>query len=453
MAVAKSPPAKAKPKGTAKPPAKRAARRAPAVKAKLAAPAKRKPAAVTAKPKPASRARPAVVKATPAAAPKPARSAAPKPARSAAPKPARTNARKPALVAAPAGPPPIPQPRKRSGTSLKMGAVVAILEATNPITALKRFIAAIGPRATLHDAQVALGAGQLILDPMTREHRGDPDAARVIDLVLARWSSYPDLGGYHAQEFLKAAFLAVGEDRVRLGHLAAHVPVNASADLRLDIAAAHAIAGERDAMIRALEGAIALGASPFGVTRNPDFAAFHDDPALHALLSRSTAPEIPVEIESHLDRVRAALDALVGTLHDIGDTAEVRPAADLQAVLAAERAARISLPNDYRALLTLADGIFSGSCQLFGLDDIRGTTPLAKKARAFAASEPDVDSCIPLGYIGRSTDWLFYDPAGTTRRLGPGFFVMFDQGSALSDDLADALATAASMSREQASVN
>ena len=53
----------------------------------------------------------------------------------------------------------------------------------------------------------------------------------------------------------------------------------------------------------------------------------------------------------------------------------------LDAILDAERARKISLPNDYRALLTITNGMQLWEHEFFGAGDYREPTPLAR-ARA-----------------------------------------------------------------------
>src|SRR5438045_5009388 len=110
-----------------------------------------------------------------------------------------------------------------------------------------------------------------MLLPIAHEHRGGDEVKQLLDLVLARWHAFPDRTGFHAQEFLRNAFAAVGNDRMRIARLAALVPVDASAELRFNVACALAVAGDRDAMIRAIEIALSAGASPSAFRRDDDF--------------------------------------------------------------------------------------------------------------------------------------------------------------------------------------
>jgi hypothetical protein len=82
--------------------------------------------------------------------------------------------------------------------------------------------------ATVQEGQIALGSAQLMLLPIAREGRGGPEVKELLDLVLGRWTTFPDRTGFHAQEFLRNAFAAVGNDRERIARLTALVPVDAA---------------------------------------------------------------------------------------------------------------------------------------------------------------------------------------------------------------------------------
>ena len=111
-------------------------------------------------------------------------------------------------------------------------------------------------------------------------------------------------------------------------------------------------------MLRAVERALDAGASSEQFRRDHDFAPYVGDRELAALLARAEVPPIPVEIAPHLAKVRATLDAVVGALREYGEIVELRPPVRLDAILDAERARRISLPNDYRALLTITNAMW-----------------------------------------------------------------------------------------------
>ncbi|HEY6174079.1 MAG TPA: hypothetical protein VIX73_06535, partial [Kofleriaceae bacterium] len=128
-------------------------------------------------------------------------------------------------------------------------AVVKLLESRQPIEALRKFLARIRGAATMEQGQIALGSAQLMLLPIAHEHRGGNEVKQLLDLVLARWNAFPDHSGFHAQEFLRNAFAAVGDDRERIARLAALVPPDATSELRFNVAAAHAAAGDRPAML------------------------------------------------------------------------------------------------------------------------------------------------------------------------------------------------------------
>jgi hypothetical protein len=310
----------------------------------------------------------------------------------------------------------------------------------------------------MEEGQIVLGSAQLMLLPIAHEHRGGSEVKQLLDLVLARWDAFPDRSGFHAQEFLRNAFAAVGDDRDRIARLAALVPSDATSELRFNLAGAYAVAGERSAMLRALEAALASGATAAQVRRDPDFVGFLQDPGVVALLDRAAVPAIPVDLDPYLAPVRAALDTLVETLHELGEPSRLNPPASLEAVLAAERAKQIQLPNDYRALLTLTDGMALWDHEFFGTRDYRGDTPLAQRARAFLEMSVSyggigMDECVPLASWGQPNHWLLYDPRGSVREGDPGYVVMLTADPWPMTDLADALLKIESSVRDARATN
>jgi hypothetical protein len=296
----------------------------------------------------------------------------------------------------------------------------------------------------MEEGQIALGSAQLMLLPIAHEHRGGKEVKQLLDLVLARWDTFPDRTGFHAQEFLRNAFAAVGDDHERIARLAMLVPEDATSELRFNMAGAYAIVGDRPAMLRALEAALAAGATAEKVRRDPDFARFVDDPAVIALFDRAAVPAIPVDVDRYVAPVRAALDSLVNTLRKFGEHGRLNPPATLETVLAAERAKKIQLPNDYRALLTITDGMAIWDHEFFGTLDYRSDTQLAERARAFLEMSVSyggigMDECVPLATWGQPNNWLLYDPRGAVREGDPGYVVMLTADPWPMDDLADAL--------------
>lgn len=319
-----------------------------------------------------------------------------------------------------------------------------ILEDEHPIDALRRFLATIEGRANTQQGQVALGSAQLMLLPIAHEHRGGQEVKDLLDLVLDRWDDFPDRDGFHAQEFLRNAFAAIGNDPLRMARLVSLVPTDASAELRFNIACAYAMSGTRAAMLQALGHALAAGATPAQVRRDDDFAPYLDDPDFGELLDGASAPVIPVDIKPHVFPVRSALDSLVAMLKEYGEQGALNPPTTLDNVLATEKARKIQLPNDYRALLTLADGMKVFDNEFFGTRDYRGDTPLAKNARAYIAMSAGygatgIDECVPLANWGQPNNWLLYDPRGSIRRGMPGYVLMLDADELPVEDLVAAL--------------
>lgn len=439
-------PAAARPK--AKPaPGKPAPRKSAAAKKPAAS---RKPAPKQAAPKKAAprkaapRKAAAKTAASKAAAPKAAapkaatpRTAAPKKAAVPAPKSTATKRRMPLGTLPPA---PI-EPVVRAAGGAR---VVEILEDEHPIDALRRFLSTIDGEANVQQGQIALGSAQLMLLPIAHEHRGGPEVKELLDLVLSRWTDLPDRAGFHAQEFLRNAFAAVGPDPERIARLIPLVPDSATAELRFNIACAYAVINARDAMLASLEAALEAGATPAQVRRDDDFAPYLADPDFDRVLDGAAVPVIPVDIRPHLQPVRAALASVVATLEGFGEHGQLNPPTTLESVLAAEHATKLQLPNDYRALLTIADGMKLWDNEFFGTKDYGGDTALATRAREYLAMSAEygatgIDECIPLANWGQPSDWLLYDPRGTIRRGEPGYVLMLNADELPLENLVAAL--------------
>ncbi|CAN5726727.1 hypothetical protein BH11MYX2_BH11MYX2_13610 [soil metagenome] len=290
--------------------------------------------------------------------------------------------------------------------ALPSGGVLDILDAENPVDALRELIAARKKKFSIPDGQIALGAAQLMLLTIAREHRGGPEVRDVIDLVVSAWKRFPEPAGFHAQEFLRNALVAAGDDTELVDALLARVPREAS-------------------------------------------------PELVTVVARAQTKEIiPVDVAPYVRPVRAAFEYLRATLEELGAPFETSSPAELDAVLATERAARIQLPNDFRALLTITNGCTLFDREFFGVDDYRTETALAKKARDFLAAAPaGLDECIPLANWGQPTDWLLWDPHGHRRRGEPGYVVMLDEAASAYDDLVSVLEGIAAHARDALSTN
>lgn len=405
----------------------------------------KKPAAKRKPTKPAPKAKKQAAKAQPKRAAKAKTKAAPKAKTKSAPR-----ARKPASRAK--------QPARRAKPAArrpqrKGGEVMRILEAKQPIAALRAFLDGIGEVATVQQGQIALGAAQLMLLPIAREHRGGSEVKELLDLVLAHWERFPDRTGFHAQELLRNAFAAVGDDRARVTRLVRLVPLDASPELRFNVACALAVTGERDAMLRAVETAISAGASAAQFERDHDFDAYREDPGFRSALERASAPVIPIDVVPHLGPIRAALDGVVRTLREYGEVAKLQAPASLDDIRAAERAAKIQLPNDYRAFLTTSDGMTAWEHAFFGTIDYRGETKLAKQAREFLAMSSGygatgIDECVPLANLGQPNNWLLYDPRGRIRGGVPGYVQVLTADAMPIDGLTDAFAHLERLARD-----
>jgi hypothetical protein len=289
------------------------------------------------------------------------------------------------------------------------------------------------------------------------EHRGTADVIELVDLVLHHWEDFGERRrGFHAQEFLRNALNAIGVDRERIARLESLIPENASSELLFNLACAHAVARDKVAMLAAVERALAAGATSPEFRRDPDFAPYANDPDLAILLARAEIPQIPVDIEPYLPGVRAALDSLLSTLKEYGESVELRPGVRLDAILDAERAARVSLPNDYRALLTLTNGMRLWEHEFFATADYREQTRLAVRAQQYLQASlgtTGIAECVPLANWGQPRDWLLYDPRGRLRGGEAGYVLVLGAAEQPLQDLADALAQMESLAREVLGTN
>jgi hypothetical protein len=211
-------------------------------------------------------------------------------------------------------------------------------------------------------------------------------------------------------------------------------------------------------MLRAIETAIAAGCSAVQFRRDPDFAMYVEDVAFQAVLARAAPPPIPVDIAPHVPAIRLALDSVVKTIRDLGETVKLEPGANLDLVLAAERAARIQLPNDYRAFLTLCDGMVAWDTAFLGTTDYRNDTKLAGSGREFLEKTAGygmtgADDCVPLANLGSANNWLLYDPRGHVRGGTPGYVKLLTADAAPLDGLAQALESFERLAREVLGTN
>jgi hypothetical protein len=336
--------------------------------------------------------------------------------------------------------------------STRSSPVVEILDDPHPVGALRRFLDSIKGAATEQQSEIALGAAQLLLLPLAREHRGGTEAKELVDLVLERWHDFGERRfGFHAQEFLRNALAAVGVDRPRIAKLEAAAPGDASSELLFEIACAHAVARDKVVMMTAVEAALAAGATPAQFRREPDFAPYANDPTFATLLARADIPAIPVDVDPYREPVRTALDSLVVALKELGGHVELRPPARLDTILDAERAAKLQLPNDYRAFLSITNGMRLLDREFLATADYRDPTSLAQRAHHFVHAEyatAGLSDCVPLASWGQPEDWLLYDPRGRVRGAGPGYIATVGKDEVILEDLASALAWLEELTRD-----
>ena len=128
---------------------------------------------------------------------------------------------------------------------------------------------------------------------------------------------------------------------------------------------------------------------------------------------------------------------------EFGEQVELRPPVRLDAILDAERARKISLPNDYRALLTITNGMrvrdhaTGRDLRFFGVGDYAESTPLAVMAHRFLQLEREAGlaQCVPLANWGAPEDWLLYDRRGLVRGAEPGYVLVLGQPHESSQQL------------------
>jgi hypothetical protein len=210
-------------------------------------------------------------------------------------------------------------------------------------------------------------------------------------------------------------------------------------------------------MLRAVDAALDAGASTTQFRDDHDFAPYRTDPDLTRLLARAEVPPIPVDVEPHIVPVRQAIDSLVASLRELGLRVELRPPARLDAILDAERARKISLPNDYRALLTVTNGMRIWDHDFFAAGDYRDRSRLALRAQTFLHDSASngatgVEDCIPLASWGHA-EWLLYDPRGRVRRGEPGYVVLRRQDELPLTNLVAALASIEETARDALATN
>lgn len=228
--------------------------------------------------------------------------------------------------------------------------VVHILESRDPLAELRIYLDRWQGIASIHAGQVALGAAQLmLLDGADNE---------LIDLICDYWDALPDPHGFHSREFLRNAFAVAGPPQ--LERLLELVPDEPGMELAI-------AAEEARVMVHA-----------------------------HA---------IAANVASHVPAVRAALDDAIRAIRAYHGVVELNPPASIDAIIAAERACAVRLPDDYRALLTLHDGMRLWDEAFLGTLDYATATDLSSRA-------PMEDDLVPLLRAGDDA-WLLYDPRRT----------------------------------------
>ena len=193
--------------------------------------------------------------------------------------------------------------------------------------------------------------------------------------------------------------------------------------------------------------------------REHDFAPYAHDKDLMHILGRAEMPAIPVDVDPYISLIRGSLDMLVATLREYGESIELRPPVRLDAILDAERARKISLPNDYRALLTITNGMALWDHTFLGVGDYREPTPLAQRAQHYLEmlagyGRTGLHDCVPIANWGQPNDWLLYDRRGSLRGGNePGYVLMLNSDEHALSDLSAALQHLEYIARETLGTN
>ncbi|HEU0030014.1 MAG TPA: SMI1/KNR4 family protein [Kofleriaceae bacterium] len=312
------------------------------------------------------------------------------------------------------------------------------------------------------DAEAVLGLGAIALAGFAGT-RGDREAERVIAAVLARLPQLPKRG-YHFEQFVRNALGVVGPERLPAVERLVPATVDEPA-IHLNLACARAAAGDRRGVIAAIERGLAAGMSRHAFANDPELAAMLATKQVAALLSPPKLPAIAWDVAPHVARLSKIVQAFAAKCVAQGDWLELGHASTKSAIVAVEKQLGVPLPNDFRAFLTLHDGLKAGHFgyghrrvsgdEILGLADLGGgkrtsDTQLAKWAREWLDGQARHGSstildCVPLATFTQTSNWVLYDPIGhylaevTGKRARPGYIMQMNADAWIVPRFADAL--------------
>ena len=321
--------------------------------------------------------------------------------------------------------------------------VLDILQSARPLGGFSKMVNSLAARISKEDAEALLACATLLLARFGTQARGGREVREIVDLVVARWEALPKKG-FHAEEFLRNGLAAIGKDVPRYNAIAKLVPKGKiEAQLVFNLACAAALAGDEKTMLSALERALLAGVSPKQAEGDDDLRRAAQTPKAKKLLARFAPKPIPVNTKPHLAPVRRALDVARRPFEKRGVAIKAGKPATMARIAAAEKKAQVSFPNDYRALLSLHDGIALDDNVFLGTADWAGGKLMTHARRyiddSVAYGATGLDDCFPIANLGQPNDWLLFDPRGAARGGKPGYLIVLNADEQPMKDLAASL--------------
>jgi hypothetical protein len=315
-------------------------------------------------------------------------------------------------------------------STTKRDQILDILQSARPVGGFTKMANGLVGRIGKEDAEALLSCATLLLARFGTQARGGREVREIVDLLLARWATLPQRG-FHTEELLRNALAAIGSDAIRYALLAARVPKGKiEAQLAFNLACAAALAGDEKGMLVAMERALKAGVSPKQIQGDDDLRKAATQPKAKKLLAAFAPKPIPVKVKPHVAAVKRALAIAVHPFEKRGHKVKLGAPASLTRVAAAEKKAKVSFPNDYRALLTLADGVKLYDNAILGTADWAGGKMMSSARRfiddSVAYGATGLDDCFPIANLGQPNDWLLYDPRGPARGGKPGYLIILN---------------------------
>ncbi len=315
-------------------------------------------------------------------------------------------------------------------STTKRDQVLDILQSARPVGGFTKMANGLTGRIGKEDAEAFLSCATLLLARFGTQARGGREVREIVDLVLARWSGLPQRG-FHAEELLRNALAAIGKDAARYAALGAHIPKGkVEAQLVFNLACAAALVGDEKGMLTAMDRALRAGVSPKQIQGDDDLRRAADKPNVKKLLAAFAPKPIKVAVKPHVASVKKALAVAARPFEKRGHAVKYGKPAALSRIAAAEKKAKVSFPNDYRALLTMHDGITLYDNVILGTADWAGGKVMGSAHRfiadGVAYGATGLDDCFPIANLGQPNDWLLYDPRGAARGGKAGYLIMLN---------------------------